>query len=107
MHAHPGGRRPFARQWPARNGSEEQPALDLKFAGSRSRMAPTAVVFPGQGSQRPGMARDFHDRFAVSREVFTEASDALGLDLSAICFGNDPRLDLTEFTQPAILVAEM
>jgi [acyl-carrier-protein] S-malonyltransferase len=53
------------------------------------------------------MARDFYDRFAVSREVFTEASDALALDLAAICFGNDPRLDLTEFTQPAILVAEI
>ncbi len=66
-----------------------------------------AVVFPGQGSQRPGMARDFHDAFAVSRDAFAEASDALDLDLAALCFGDDPRLDRTEFTQPAILTAEI
>jgi len=53
------------------------------------------------------MAKDFFDAFAVSRDVFTEASDTLGLDLRAICFGGDERLDRTEFTQPAILVAEM
>jgi len=70
-------------------------------------MSATAVVFPGQGSQRPGMARDFHDQFAVSREVFAEAGDALGLDVARLCFDEDPRLDLTEFTQPAILTAEI
>ena len=53
------------------------------------------------------MARDFLDRFAVSREVFAAASDALGFDVGALCFGDDPRLDRTEFTQPAILVAEI
>jgi len=66
-----------------------------------------AVVFPGQGSQKPGMARDFHDAFAVSRDAFAEASDALHLDLAALCFGDDARLDRTEFTQPAILTAEI
>jgi [acyl-carrier-protein] S-malonyltransferase len=70
-------------------------------------MGNVAVVFPGQGSQRPGMARDFYDRFAVSREVFAEASDALGYSVAQLCFGNDPRLDRTEFTQPAILAAEI
>lgn len=66
-----------------------------------------AVVFPGQGSQRVGMARDFHERFAVSRAVFEEASEALGLDLAALCFEDSDQLDLTEFTQPAILTAEI
>jgi [acyl-carrier-protein] S-malonyltransferase len=70
-------------------------------------MGSVAVVFPGQGSQRDGMARDFYERFAVSREVFAEASDALGFDVGRLCFGGDPRLELTEFTQPAILAAEM
>jgi malonyl CoA-acyl carrier protein transacylase len=70
-------------------------------------MGTVAVVFPGQGSQRAGMARDFCDRFRVSRDVFAEASDALGLDVAALCFTEDPRLDLTEFTQPAILTAEI
>jgi [acyl-carrier-protein] S-malonyltransferase/trans-AT polyketide synthase/acyltransferase/oxidoreductase domain-containing protein len=70
-------------------------------------MAKVAFVFPGQGSQRAGMARDFCDSFAASREVFQEASEALGLDVQALCFDDDPRLDLTEFTQPAILTAEI
>jgi malonyl CoA-acyl carrier protein transacylase len=70
-------------------------------------MARIAIVFPGQGSQRRGMARDFYESFAASRAVFAEASDALGLDVSALCFDEDPRLDLTEFTQPAILTAEI
>jgi len=68
---------------------------------------PIAVVFPGQGAQRPGMGRDFHDRFAVSREAYAEASDALGLDVAKLCFEEDPRLDETEFTQPCILTTEI
>lgn len=70
-------------------------------------MSSTAVIFPGQGSQRPGMARDFCTRFEASRDVFAEASEALGLDLAKLCFDDDPRLDLTEYTQPAILTAEI
>jgi malonyl CoA-acyl carrier protein transacylase len=66
-----------------------------------------AIVFPGQGSQRPGMGKDFHERFAVAREVYAEASAAAGLDLEALCFGEDERLGLTEFTQPAILTTEI
>ena len=66
-----------------------------------------AVVFPGQGSQRAGMGRDVCERYASAREAFVEASDALGLDLRAICFEDDARLDRTEFTQPAILVTEI
>ena len=53
------------------------------------------------------MARDFHDQFPVARAVFAEASEALSLDLAALCFEEDPRLDLTEFTQPAIVTAEV
>lgn len=67
----------------------------------------TAAVFPGQGSQRAGMGRDFHESFAASRDVFAEASEALGLDVAALCFEDDPRLDQTEFTQPAILTVEL
>jgi len=67
----------------------------------------TAVVFPGQGSQRPGMARDFHAEFEVARGAFAEASEACGLDLAAISFGDDERLNLTEYTQPCILTAEI
>ncbi len=67
----------------------------------------TALVFPGQGSQRTGMARDFHDSFAAAKAAYDEASAACGADLAAISFQDDPRLDLTEFTQPCILTAEI
>ena len=67
----------------------------------------TALVFPGQGSQRVGMARDFHDEYPVARDAFTEASSACGADLAAISFGDEERLNLTEFTQPCILTAEI
>ena len=43
-----------------------------------------AFVFPGQGSQKPGMAKDFHDQFTAAKGVFAEASDALGLDVAAL-----------------------
>ncbi|MBK8998569.1 MAG: ACP S-malonyltransferase [Myxococcales bacterium] len=70
-------------------------------------MGEVAVVFPGQGSQRAGMGRDFHAEHAAARAVFAEASEALSLDMAALCFEEDPRLDLTEYTQPAIVTAEM
>jgi [acyl-carrier-protein] S-malonyltransferase/trans-AT polyketide synthase/acyltransferase/oxidoreductase domain-containing protein len=53
------------------------------------------------------MARDFHEHSAAARAVFAEASEALGLDMAALCFEEDERLDRTEFTQPAILTAEI
>jgi malonyl CoA-acyl carrier protein transacylase len=67
----------------------------------------TAVVFPGQGSQRVGMAKDFHDAFPRARDAFAEASDGCGVDLAAIAFRDEQKLNLTEFTQPCILTAEI
>lgn len=66
-----------------------------------------AVVFPGQGSQRPGMGKDFFEAIAVCRETYEEASDALGWDVAAVCFGDDERLNLTAYTQPCILTTEI
>jgi len=53
------------------------------------------------------MGHDFCQRFAHSRLVFEEASEALGLDVAALCFDEDVRLSLTEFAQPAILTTEI
>jgi len=53
------------------------------------------------------MGRDFDERFESSRRVYDEASDGLGLDLRRICFDADPRLGLTEYSQPAILATEI
>ena len=63
-----------------------------------------AFVFPGQGSQYPGMGKDLAESFSVSRQVFEEVDDALGFSLSRLCFeGPAEELQLTENTQPAIL----
>src|SRR6476659_4262578 len=68
----------------------------------------TAMLFPGQGSQAPGMGKDLAEKFAVAREVFAEADDALGFAISRLCFdGPAEELQLTENTQPAILTVSV
>lgn len=63
-----------------------------------------ACIFPGQGSQHPGMGKDLAESFAASRQVFEEVDDALGFSISRLCFeGPAEELQLTENTQPAIL----
>jgi [acyl-carrier-protein] S-malonyltransferase len=61
-------------------------------------------VFPGQGSQYRGMGSDIHAEFSVARQVYAEASDALGFDVAKLSF-EDPagEIDLTRYTQPALL----
>ena len=67
-----------------------------------------AFVFPGQGSQYVGMGKDLSAEFALARETFAEADDALGFSLSGLCFdGPEADLKLTENTQPAILAASI
>lgn len=66
-----------------------------------------SIVFPGQGSQRTGMGQDFYEQFPLAKEIFDKSSEAIGEDLKKICFEEDPRINLTEFTQPSILVTEM
>lgn len=61
-------------------------------------------VFPGQGSQYRGMGSDIHAEFAVVRQTYEEASDALGYDIAKLSFEDpDGQIDLTRFTQPALL----
>src|SRR5215207_3005189 len=67
-----------------------------------------AFIFPGQGSQAPGMGRELAEAYAAAREVFEEADDALGFKLSRLCFGGPAEeLQLTENTQPAILATSI
>lgn len=70
-------------------------------------MTRQAVVFPGQGAQRPGMAADFHAFAEEAREIFARAGEVVGFDVAALCFSSDERLHLTEYTQPCILTAEI
>ncbi len=67
-----------------------------------------AFLFPGQGSQHAGMGKDLADNFAVARQVFEEANDALGFDLASLCYnGPEEDLKLTANTQPAILTTSV
>lgn len=67
-------------------------------------MTKTAVVFPGQGSQRIGMGKSLCEGFATARRTFEEASEVLGYDLLALCTaGREDVLGQTVHAQPALL----
>jgi [acyl-carrier-protein] S-malonyltransferase len=67
-----------------------------------------AFVFPGQGSQQPGMGRDLAEAFGAARLLFEEVDDALSQHLSRLMFdGPESDLTLTENAQPALLAASL
>ncbi|HKY29146.1 MAG TPA: ACP S-malonyltransferase [Pyrinomonadaceae bacterium] len=73
-----------------------------------NRQLAIAYVFPGQGSQSPGMGKSLVENFPVAREVFEEVDEALGFRISKLCFeGPAEELQLTENTQPAILTVSI
>jgi len=67
-----------------------------------------AFVFPGQGSQAPGMGRDLADAFPIARETFQEVDDALSQKLSRLMFeGPAEELTLTANAQPALMAVSV
>ena len=63
-----------------------------------------AIIFPGQGSQKAGMASEFQSNFKIVKDIFLRADEALKFKLSKIILnGSDEDLKKTEITQPAIL----
>ena len=64
-----------------------------------------SLVFPGQGSQTVGMGKDFFDKYELVRDLFKQADESLGINLSKIILdGPKEELDLTINTQPAIFL---
>lgn len=64
-----------------------------------------AYVFPGQGSQFPGMGKDLYDQSQVAKEMFDRANDILGFNITEIMFnGTEEELKQTKVTQPAIFI---
>ncbi|MCR2804975.1 ACP S-malonyltransferase [Paenibacillus soyae] len=71
-------------------------------------MAKTAFVFPGQGAQAVGMGKDAYEAFANVKELFGQADQALGFDLTSLIFeGPEESLKQTANTQPALLTVSV
>lgn len=66
-----------------------------------------AFIFPGQGCQKVGMAQDFYENSPSAKKLLDDASSALGIDFKDIMFKQNDKLDISEFTQPAILLSSL
>ena len=64
-------------------------------------------MFPGQGAQYVGMGKDFYEQIPICREMFELAGQASGLDVTALCFEENEQINITEYTQIAMLAAEV
>ena len=66
-------------------------------------MSKIAFIFPGQGAQYCGMGQDFYEQTAIGKEIYDMASGLLGFSLPELCFEKNDRLDITEYTQAAMV----
>ena len=70
-------------------------------------MNKVAFIFPGQGAQAVGMGKDFYDNTETARRIFDRASELLGFSMPELCFESNDRLDITEYTQAAMVTTSI
>ncbi len=70
-------------------------------------MSKTAFIFPGQGAQYVGMGKDFYENIPVCKEVFEMATKVAGFSIEDICFEENDKINITEYTQIAMLATEL
>ena len=68
-------------------------------------MSRIAFIFPGQGAQVCGMGQDFYEQTETGKKIFDKASGLLGFSMPELCFEKNDRLDITEYTQAAMVTA--
>lgn len=69
-------------------------------------MGKRVFMFPGQGSQYIGMGKEFYDTMPNAKAVIDLASEQTGLDIPALCFEENDKLNITEYTQICMLAVE-
>lgn len=70
-------------------------------------MSKIAFIFPGQGAQYVGMGKDFYEQTETGRKVFDEATEILGFSVPELCFETNDRLNITEYTQAAMVTTSI
>lgn len=70
-------------------------------------MSKIGFIFPGQGSQKAGMGKEFYETYPISKEIFDRASELLNLDMKKLCFEENEWLDKTEYTQCALVTTSL
>ena len=70
-------------------------------------MSKVAFMFPGQGAQYVGMGKDFYETYDTAKKVFDLASEVSGLNIADICFTENDKINITEYTQIAMLATEV
>ena len=70
-------------------------------------MSRIAFIFPGQGAQTAGMGKDFYEQTETAKGVFDEATRLLGFSMPELCFEPNDRLDITEYTQAAMVTTSI
>lgn len=66
-------------------------------------MSNIAFIYPGQGAQKAGMGKDFYENSPIAKKLFYQAGEILNLDMKALCFEENDELDMTEYTQAAMV----